>query len=1179
VRLKTLEIKGFKSFADKTVVRFDKGVTGVIGPNGCGKSNIIDSIRWAIGEHKTSALRSEKMAGLIFNGSKSRAASGLAEVSLTFENTRNLLPTDFSTVTVNRRYFKNGDSEYRLNDVSCRLKDIRNLFLDTGISSDTYAIIELGMVDEIIKDKENSRRRMLEQAAGVSIYKTRKKEAQKKLKATQQDLDRIEDLLYEIEGNMKTLESQARRAERYFKYKKNYKTTSIELAKASMEGFHETFKRLSRNQQQQEDEKQELDTNIRKTDAEIESLKLEYTEKEKALRDLQQTFNTLRDQIREKENDKKLASQRLEYTKEQKGQIADFLSDADERLRDLKEAVAKREEEYEVEEDKLNKFQEQLEEQKELKEEVKAVYDEKREEKEEKRKAQQDYQKQRFDIEKKMVVSETSIQNLQQAIARLEDENAERKEGMSQQDEEKEVLQDKLEAEKDNLDLLIEKRDTAKENIFSAQSEIEELRARSIDKNRFLDAKKNEYDLLKSMVDNLEGYPESIKFLKKNKDWRIEAPVLSDIIFCDEEYRPAIEEILSPYLNYYVVDELEDAVSAIHLLDKNEKGKAHFFLLSQFNEEESVPEVKEELQSALDIVEVDQKYSPLITSLLKNVFIVDNFSGQMEGMLVHPEITLVEKSGKQYGGLGRIGGGSTGVFEGNKLGRTKSLEKLTKVIEETREETNRLTALMEEKREKVTNLNKDLNEQAIEATRDKINHWQNHILGLQNKFENTKALISSNENRLDEMREQLEDSHEKVQDYRAELTHFSQGNEDMQYALEQAEMDFAAAERKYNQVGSDFNDLNLHFMQQQSHLHSLKQENSFQKSRLEDLENQMTSNRSKMKKNNDSIQATEEIISKIEQELEDLAYRREDEQQKLNLSYQKFDQIKNDTGEKEKSLKMMQRKRTEIEEGLGLLREKVNDLKLKLAGMKERLDVEFQVDLNDILDEDREGEEPVDVLQAEAEKLKKRIENMGEVNPTAIEAFEEIKTRHDFIATQKEDLVEARDRLENTIKEVENTANQKFLDTFNLVKENFIKVFKTLFSEADEADMFLSNPDDISNTGVEIVAKPKGKRPAVITQLSGGEKTLTAIALLFAIYLIKPAPFCILDEVDAPLDDANVGKFTNMIREFSEKSQFIVITHNKQTMAAVDVIYGVTMQEAGVSKLVPVDFRSLEVNN
>jgi chromosome segregation protein len=260
---------------------------------------------------------------------------------------------------------------------------------------------------------------------------------------------------------------------------------------------------------------------------------------------------------------------------------------------------------------------------------------------------------------------------------------------------------------------------------------------------------------------------------------------------------------------------------------------------------------------------------------------------------------------------------------------------------------------------------------------------------------------------------------------------------------------------------------------------------------------------------------------------------------------------------------------------LGSIREKTSELKLQLAGMKERLHVEFKVNLDDILEEQRSGEEEVASLQESAERMKKRLENMGEINPTAIEAFQEMKKRYDFILEQKTDLVDARDSLQSTIREVEATANQKFLETFNQVKENFVQVFKTLFTEEDEADMILSDPENLAETGIEIIAKPKGKRPSAITQLSGGEKTLTSTALLFAIYLIKPAPFCILDEVDAPLDDVNVEKFTHMIRKFSANSQFIIITHNKMTMSAVDVIYGVTMQEAGVSKLVPVDFRSL----
>jgi chromosome segregation protein len=283
VRLKSLEIKGFKSFADKTVVSFDEGITGIIGPNGCGKSNIIDSIRWVIGEQKISALRSENLDALVFNGSKTRSASGLAEVSLTFENTKNLLPTEFNTVTVTRRFYKNGESEYRLNDVTCRLKDIHNLFLDTGVSTDSYAIIELGMVDDIIKDKENSRRRMLEQAAGITIYKTRKKEAKNKLDATEQDLARIEDLLFEINNQLKTLENQAKKAEKFYEIKTEYKEVAIELAKASLEGFNITYKDLNEQQEAEIDKRIRLEAEIATEEAAIEQEKVGFIEKEKAL--------------------------------------------------------------------------------------------------------------------------------------------------------------------------------------------------------------------------------------------------------------------------------------------------------------------------------------------------------------------------------------------------------------------------------------------------------------------------------------------------------------------------------------------------------------------------------------------------------------------------------------------------------------------------------------------------------------------------------------------------------------------------------------------------------------------------------------------------------------------------------------------------------------------------------
>jgi chromosome segregation protein len=401
VRLKNLEIKGFKSFADKTIVNFDQGITGVIGPNGCGKSNIVDSIRWVIGEQKISQLRSENLESLVFNGSKNRSASGLAEVSLTFENTRNLLPTEFQTVTVTRKYYKNGESEYRLNDVSCRLKDIHNLFMDTGISTDSYAIIELGMVDDIIKDKENSRRRMLEQAAGISIYKTRKREAKLKLDATEQDLARIEDLLFEINNQLKTLESQAKKAEKYFEVKKDYRELSIELAKAALEGFNITYKELNEQQKSEVDKRAELEAKIATEEAGLEKEKAAFIEKEKMLQQQQHTFNEINDLVRERENKKNLSVQRLQYLRERETSLKDFLLKAEGQLKGIVESIQFSKQQISDEETKLVEQKENLESLKRSSEEKRTIFDSKRTAVDALRQTQMQLQRNHFDAEKK----------------------------------------------------------------------------------------------------------------------------------------------------------------------------------------------------------------------------------------------------------------------------------------------------------------------------------------------------------------------------------------------------------------------------------------------------------------------------------------------------------------------------------------------------------------------------------------------------------------------------------------------------------------------------------------------------------------------------------------------------------------------------------------------------------
>lgn len=1172
MRLKSLEIKGFKSFADKTIVSFDEGITGIIGPNGCGKSNIIDSIRWVIGEQKISALRSENLEALVFNGSKTRSASGLAEVSLTFENTRNLLPTEFSTVTVTRRFYKNGESEYRLNDVTCRLKDIHNLFLDTGVSNDSYAIIELGMVDDIIKDKENSRRRMLEQAAGITIYKTRKKEAKNKLDLTEQDLNRIEDLLFEINNQLKTLENQAKKAEKYYEIKKDYKEIAVELAKAALEGFNITYKELHEQQDAETDKKVQLEAEIATEEAAIEQEKVAFIEKERALQSQQHEFNELLQTLRSKENEKNLATQKLHYLKEKETSLKEFLERAEGQLKTIGDSIEYSALQVGEEEAKLAELADKADAAKMDVEDKRRIFDEKRVGVDAARGSYQQIQRNQFDAEKKVAVADTSIQNLQRAQAQLTEEKQNRSYQVQHLEIELQEKEESLENKRIDLQQLQEQHEKTKEQILETQSQVEILRNKLAEENRKLDSKRNEYALLKSLIDSMEGYPESVKFLHNNPNWNHHAPILSDIIYVKEEYRTAVENVLEPYLNYYVVNDLQEGLQAIQLLDANQKGKANFFMLDRVNNyHPAEPHQPNDTIKAMDVIEVDEKYRNLAEYLLGNVYIGEND----EAIANSNGAVVLEKHGKYVKGKYTLTGGSVGLFEGKKIGRAKNLEKLHEEIVAQEVVVNGLRADIQARHNEVIGFNEQLKENAIRQTENEINQLTNQVFATKNKIENLQAAQQTAEQRLEDIASRLQDENDAISETRELLIRL---NEQLQQTSEQMkalEQDYQLAEQEYNFATASFNEINLSLTKQQSKIATLKQELVFKQNQLNDLHTQISTSNQQLEEALNNITESENALVAAEEGLLDMMRRKTEEEIKLNEADQAYYNLRNALQEKESELRQKVKSREMIDHLLSEIKDRLNELKLQLAGMKERLNVEFKIELDAIIDEPRTTEFTVEELQATADRMKKRMENIGEVNPTAIEAFQEMKKRYEFILEQKNDLVSAKESLLQTIQEVEATANQQFLDTFNKVRENFQKVFKALFTEEDTADMILSNPENLAETGIEIIAKPKGKRPSSITQLSGGEKTLTATALLFAIYLIKPAPFCILDEVDAPLDDANVGKFTNMIKQFSDNSQFIIVTHNKMTMSAVDVIYGVTMQEPGVSKLVPVDFRSL----
>ena len=1172
--LKSLEIKGFKSFADKTILHFDKGITGVIGPNGCGKSNIIDAIRWVIGEQRISTLRSENLDSLVFNGSKTRNASSFAEVSLIFDNTKNLLPTEFNEICITRRFFKNGESEYRLNDVSCRLKDIHNLLLDTGVSNDSYSIIELAMVDDIIRDKENSRRRMLEQAAGITVYKNRKKEATSKLDATELDIARIEDILFEINNQLKILELQAKKAEKYYELKQEYKTVSIELAKSHILGYNDIYKNLSEKQIAESDFKLKIETEIAQEVAKLEQEKNKLIEQENQLHNCQVEFNQLTKQLTEQEHERKIKLQQIVYLNEKTSNLTNFIQKSELQINQLNQNVLETTNALIYEDTQLQNIQIQLNNYKEILASKRQEYDLYRKELDYKRTENQKIQFEKFEIEKKIALIQSNIDSLNKQIQRLEQDKQNNSLQLNDINQQLKVVEENFKKENKEKEQLIVINTKIQKEILENQNKIEELRNSLVAENRILDSKKNEYNLLKNMIESLEGYPDSVKYLYKNKDWDTPAIVVSDILFVNENYRTAIENVLEPYLNYFVVQNYEQAIKALNLLDANKKGKANFFILDNLQNidvsSKNTPPLN--TKPAIDCIEIDTQYLALFKFLLKDVYITEDAvpTNTKTGLII------VEKTGKWVSGKYALSGGSIGVFEGKKIGRKKNLEKLIPFIENQEKLVLKLTENLQKHITILDSLKKEIKDNEIRQKEFSINQITNQINSLKNKIE----FIIQSGTQLDKNLTELKERSEKDlnsnnifnEEYKILLIKYESENK----TFIQDEKKYFEVEQSYHQITNQYNDINLSFTKQQSRIHSLKQELNFKDNQIKELTQQVKLSTDEFSAINQDLATTKQLIEAMSKEIENLLKKKEIDEKKLNIIDQEYYNFKNQIKEKEEIIKSKIKIKENNNLVLNEIKDKLNEIKFELAGLKERLHVEFKIELETLFEQAKNTEQSIEELQEISAKIKKRFDNIGEINPTAIEAFQEMKLRYDFIMEQKTDLVDAKQSLLQTIQEVETTANQQFLDTFNQVKINFQKVFKTLFTEEDTADLILTNPDNLAETAIEVVAKPKGKRPSSISQLSGGEKTLTATALLFSIYLIKPAPFCIFDEVDAPLDDTNVEKFTQLIRTFSDNSQFIIVTHNKQTMRAVDIIYGITMQEAGVSKIVPVDFRQLD---
>lgn len=1179
MQLNRLEIKGFKSFGDKITINFNEGVTAIVGPNGCGKSNVVDAIRWVLGEQSTRMLRSEKMENIIFNGTKTRKPSQLAEVSLTFDNTRNILPTDFSQVTITRKLYRSGESEYRLNDVQCRLKDITDLFLDTGIGPDSYSIIELKMIDEIIANKEGSRRALFEEASGISKYKLRKKQTMHRLKDTETDLSRVEDLLFEIEKNLKTLENQAKKAERYYKLREQYKALSVILASFKIISFRDALETLEEQEQQHNASKTGISTEIDKLEAALQLYKTENITKEKNLSAQQKAANEYISKIRTYESEKKIKNEQLRFLQDKEKRLSEELEKDKNQLNHVLYNIKRLNEEHLQESEHLETAKNSLNDKKEELDELRLQQQSAKAGLDSFVKQNGEVQNQLYKAEKDIAVlniqKEALVQESSRNIADTESKETELNEFNKAIAE----VESKALAKRQQLEEIIK----AEEEIGSNLSATEELLVKYRDElsveSRKLDAKQNEYNLTKSMVDNLEGFPESIRFLKKNAGWAKQAPLFSDVLFCKEEYRIAIENYLEPVMNHYVVETQHEAVQAIRLLSDSSKGRANFFILDTLRNtaESTRTDIENEnLIPALSIIDVEERYSRLCRQLLHNVYVLK--SGDEEALgnaMPENNIVILSGSGKFTKSRISMAGGSVGLFEGKRIGRAKNLENLAKEIKVLEHKITALKKGMEQEGQKIAELKASSKKQDIQLLQQDWNRLNNELISLKTRQEQYIAFIKNSQNRKSDIENKIKSINTDLTQLEPKLNALKVQKQSMSNELVEKQQAYHELSELVTEKSTAFNQENIRLHQQQNKVSGIEKDLDYRESQQRNLDSRITVNSADLEKAKSEIADTLQHVDHNDEGLIEMYAQKEAFENGVREIEQEYYASRGLIADTENKISVLRKNKEQSDFISNEIKDKKTSLRLDLNALKERLSIEFSIDINDLLDAEIPQNENEEDLKEKTERLKRQLDDFGAINSTAMEAYREMNERYTFIQNQKKDLQEAKASLLETIKEIDDNAKGKFMEAFMHVRENFIRVFRSLFNDEDSCDLILDNPDNPLESDIDIIARPKGKRPLSINQLSGGEKTLTATALLFSLYLLKPAPFCIFDEVDAPLDDTNIDKFNNIIRKFSNESQFIIVSHNKRTIASTDIIYGVTMVEQGVSRVVAVDLREV----
>ncbi len=1173
--LKRLELQGFKSFADKTILEFKPGITSVIGPNGSGKSNISDSIRWVLGEQSIKSLRGAKSEDIIFAGTQNRKSLGFAEASIVIDNSDGKLPIEYSEVTVTRKIYRSGETGYYINKVPCRLKDILELFMDTGIGKDGYSIIGQGKIDEILSNKSEDRRRIFEEAAGIVKYRVRKQESEKKLEQTKLNLLRINDIIAEIESNIDPLKIQAEKAKKFLDLREELKSIEVGLFLCNIQSYKEKLEDLVKDIEIMESHKQD------------ETSKLEQIQKNKE--DLKIAIDTLTESIEEVQNLSFESSNKIEKINSEinisKERIMNNHSNNERITKEIEECeirISELEEEKKQKLDKKNnlfsnkeKFEKELQEKQNELDKITATMSSKELEIEEKKKVLEQKIDEKYERTSNINAQDINYENTEKRQNTLKSEI---QEVISNLDSKRSLRQEiqksfyEIENKRNNLVKEIEKVASKKQE---SESKINEFIS---EVNKITDEIRMKQSRLNFLIETekeKEGYIKSVKslLLACDKDSNLKKGmhgVLANLISVEKKYETAIEMCLGASLQNIVTETEQDAKKLVEYLRANNLGRASFLPISSVKGKR-LDKIKSKLNGVIGIasslINADRKYEQIVESLLGRTVIVDNMDTAIELAKQNSySFRIVTLKGDVINPSGAIQGGSVQTKTVNILGRSKEIEELQKSISVLNNKIDEIGIEKDNYEKSVSDviemskmLDKDIQEIDITyaTEKQKIVAMEEGIALLESRLDKLKQESKQNENQKNEYLKQKEEEKLKIQEIESEIQN-----------LNNIIQEFALSNKDNRQY-------------------------------VDDLNFDITNLKISVSSFDESGTSIDEMIFRIEQDIENNKKsienkkieqaKKEEENKILNDNITNFNNeiIEIKTLVENSSTKIEELKVARLKNNEDLLRKEkevssqfdiIEDLKehlMKLDVKKTKIDQDLQQAVNTLWEEyeitpNNAGEykKPDNIIatQKQVNSLRNQIKDLGSINIDAIEEYKKTKERYDFMCEQRLDLDVTAGKLRKIISDMTQNMKTQFAEKFKQINRNFSEVFVELFG-GGKAELILNDEENILECGIDIRVQPPGKKLQNMMLLSGGEKAFTAIALLFAILKINPAPFCILDEIEAALDDVNVYRYAEYLKKFSNDTQFLVITHRKGTMEAADTVYGITMEENGISKL------------